>query len=239
MRKIDLEGERQFENLKAIGESPRASQSKFYWATEIPTLAHNELSFKEISGKVVLEVGCASGADALKYCKYALSYVGVDISDEAINNCNKLGIDNAEFYCTDGHKLPLDDDSVDCVITNSLLHHMDLTEAFSEISRVLKSGGALIFREPLGTNPFFQLYRFFTPSARTVDERPFTIKDLRLMNSFFDLKTVQWFGFTNIASAFFKSQKLRSFLTSVDQIISKTPLRYMYWQFSGITKVKK
>ena len=170
MRKIDLEAERLYENRKAVGESPRAAQSKFYWATEIQTTEHDELTFKEISGKVVLEVGCASGADALVYSEFVSSYMGVDISDEAISNCRKLGIDNAEFYCTDGHKLPVDDEAVDCVIVNSLLHHMDLTTAFTEIRRVLRTGGTLIFREPLGTNPFFQLYRLLTPSARTVDE---------------------------------------------------------------------
>ena len=90
MRKIDLEAERQYENRKAVGESPREAQSKFYWATKIPTDAHNQLTFSEISGKRVLEVGCASGSDALAYSEFASSYVGVDISDEAINNCRKL-----------------------------------------------------------------------------------------------------------------------------------------------------
>lgn len=239
LRKIDLEAERQYENLKAVGESPRAAQSKFYWASQTATDAHNELTFLTISGKKVLEVGCASGSDALAYSEFASSYVGVDISDEAISNCRKLEIDNAEFYCTDGHNLPVKDQAVDCVIVNSLLHHMDLLTAFSEIRRVLKIGGVLIFREPLGTNPLFQFYRSLTPSARTADERPFTSNDLKLMSSFFDLQTVQWFGFTNIASAYIRSPKLRSLLTSIDNVLSKTPLRFMYWQFSGIAIVKK
>ena len=239
MRKIDTEAERIFENRKATGESPRDAQSKFYWVTQISIDAHNELTFREIKGKDVLEVGCASGSDALAYSEFFKSYVGVDISDEAITNCRQLAIGNAEFYCTDGHTLPVEDESVDCVIVNSLLHHMDLPTTFTEIRRVLRVGGLLIFKEPLGTNPLFMLYRFLTPSARTEDERPFTSNDLRLMSSFFDLQTVQWFGFTNIVSAFFRSTKLRSLLTNIDEIISKTPLRVIYWQFSGIAVVKK
>lgn len=239
MRKIDLEAERKYENLMAVGEQPRVAQLKFYWATKISAEAHNELTFSEISGKKVLEVGCSSGSDALAYSEFASSYVGVDISDEAISNCRKLGIDNAEFYCTDGHNLPIEDQAVDCVIVKGVLHHMDLATAFSEIRRVLKIGGVLIFIEPLGMNPLFQLYRLLTPSARTPDERPFTSTDLRLMSSFFDLQTAQWFGFTNIAGAFFRSVKLRSLLTNIDKILSKTPLRFMYWQFSGVAVVKK
>lgn len=239
MRKIDLEAERKYENLMAVGEQPRVAQSKFYWATKIPAEAHNELTFSEISGKKVLEVGCSSGSDALAYSEFASSYAGVDISDEAISNCRKLGIDDAEFYCADGHHLPIEDESVDCVIVKGVLHHMDLFTAFSEIRRVLKIGGVLIFIEPLGTNPLFRAYRSLTPSARTADERPFTLADLRLMSSFFYLQTVQWFGFTNIASALFRSVKLRSLLTSIDKILSKTPLRFMFWQFSGVAVVKK
>lgn len=239
MRKIDLDAERVFENRKATGEEVRSAQSKFYWATKIPTSTHNDVTYNEIKGKYVLEVGCASGSDALQYCDFAESYIGVDISDEAISSCKKLKIDNAKFYCTDGHLLPVDEGIVDCVIVNSLLHHMDLLSIFTEIRRVLKSGGTLIFREPLGINPFFQFYRLLTPSARTDDERPFTIGDLRLMGTFFDLKTVQWFGFTSIASAFFRSSKLRYALTKADQVMSRTPLKFFYWQFSGIAKVKK
>ncbi len=37
MREIDLENEKNFENRKAYGEQVRANQSKFYWATSIPT----------------------------------------------------------------------------------------------------------------------------------------------------------------------------------------------------------
>lgn len=239
MRKIDLEGERLYENKKALGEQTHTAQSKFYWATDIPTSAHYDLTNDKIKGKDILEVGCASGTDALRYSEYANNYIGVDISDEAIHNCQKLEIENAAFYCTDGHSLPVDDNAVDCVIVNSLLHHMDLTTSLTEIRRVLKQGGVLIFREPLGTNIFFQIYRWLTPSARTPDERPFTFGDLRIMSSFFDLKKVQWFGFTNIASAYFKSIKLRYILTKLDQIMSRTPLKYFYWQFAGVAKVKK
>ena len=189
--------------------------------------------------KNILEIGCASGYDAVKYCEYANSYIGIDISNEAISKCNNLNIINANFYCTDGHVLPIEDSSVDCVIVNSLLHHMDLPKTFSQVQRVLKSDGVLIFREPLGINPLFQIYRLLSPSARTDDERPFNLKDLRLMNSFFELKTVQWYGFTNISSAFLKSNLLRSLLTNIDNILSKTPIKYFFWQFSGIAKVKK
>ena len=78
-----------------------------------------------------------------------------------------------EVLCVDAHNIPIEDTSFDCVIVNSLLHHLDLKKALKEIHRVTKKDGYLIFKEPLGTNIFFQIYRKLTPNARTPDEKPF------------------------------------------------------------------
>lgn len=238
MRKIDLDGERNFENEKALGGDKRKRQSKFYWATALETESHAGRVYNYIQGKVVLEIGCASGSDAISYCKFAKRYTGIDISNEAIKNCEARDIKNAEFVCTDGHKIPAGDKTLDCVIVNSLLHHMDLETSFIEINRVLKDDGKLLFREPLGTNPIFQIYRYITPRARTVDERPFTFRDLRLMRKHFELEDVTWYGFLNIVSAFIRVPMLRSGLSSLDKILSRTSLRYLFWQFAGRARKK-
>jgi ubiquinone/menaquinone biosynthesis C-methylase UbiE len=216
----------------------RGAQSKYYWATGLSISNHKQLTCRAISHKSVLEIGCASGCDAVDYVQSAKNYVGLDISDEAIKNCESLSLENAQFICVDGHDLPFDDNSFDCVIVNSLLHHLDLEKSFSEICRVLTKDGLLVFREPLGTNPLFQMYRALTPAARTDDERPFTFKDLALMRSLFDFENVQWFGFLSVFSAFTKSERVRLLLTSVDKVLSRTPLKFLFWQFSGIARVK-
>lgn len=240
MRQIDLDNERDYENRKASGEDLRARQSKFYWATAIPIERHNKRTCRAIKGARTLEIGCSSGADAMNYCTYAASYIGVDISDVAIDNCRALSLPNAEFHCVDGHRLPVDDASIDYVIVNSLLHHLDLELALKEISRVLVPAGSLIFREPLGTNPIFQLYRLATPTARTDDERPFNFNDIKLLGSYFSLAhNVQWFGFLSLISAFIKMAPIRILLTKCDDLLSCTPARFLFWQFSGIAQSKK
>lgn len=238
MREINLDNERDFENEKALGGDARRRQSKFYWATALETERHTSRICNYIQGKVVLEIGCASGNDAISYCNFAKSYTGIDISNEAIKNCEAREIKNSRFICTDGHKIPSQDQAFDFVIVNSLLHHLDLETSFTEISRVLKDDGSLLFREPLGTNPIFQLYRYITPSARTIDERPFTFQDLRLVRKYFELEDVTWYGFLNIFSAFIRAPILRNGLSRIDMILSKTPLRYLYWQFAGLARKK-
>ena len=239
MRNIDLENEKDFENKKAGGGKIRSKQSKYYWATSLPIERHKLKTLNAIKSAKILEIGCASGYDAVDYCNSASAYIGVDISNIAIDNCKALKLGNADFYCVDGHKLPIEDKSVDYVIVNSLLHHLDLETSFKEISRVLSDHGALIFREPLGTNPIIGFYRMMTPSARTIDERPFTFSDLKIMGKYFHFnKKIQWFGFLSIFSAFINSVKIRAALTAIDEVLSRSPIRYLFWQFSGVMKKK-
>ena len=87
---------------------------------------------------MVLEIGCSNGLAATKYSKYFHSYLGIDISDMAIKKAKSLKLKNAEFICTDAHLLPIEKNTFDCVIVNSLLHHLDLAKSLSEINRVLK-----------------------------------------------------------------------------------------------------
>ena len=234
MREINLEKEREYENAKTLSDEVRKAQNKYYWATDIPTQEHKQQTYAAIKGFSGLEIGCSSGYDAVEYCKNCSKYIGIDISDEAIEVAERKNIPKCEFICTDGHKLPFENESFDFVIVNSLLHHLDLLSTLNEINRVLRPKGQLIFREPLGTNPIFQLYRLFTPSARTPDERPFTFSDIRLMKSHFALNNVRWFGFTSIGAGFLKSVFLRKVLTKIDDVLAKTPLKYAFWQFSGI-----
>mgnify|MGYP001485037365 FL=1 len=147
-------------------------------------------------------------------------------------------MENSQFLCVDGHKIPKEDKEFDCVIVNGLLHHLDLLKSFQEINRVLKFGGYLIFKEPLGTNPFFQFYRYLTPSSRTPDEKPFTLSDIKLMKKYFDLQHIEWFGFFSIFSAFLQINLIRKILTFIDYCLGKTFIKIFFWQFCGFA-VKK
>ena len=103
---------------------------------------------------------------------------------------------------------------------------------------MLNDDGTLLFREPLGTNPVFQLYRFFTPSARTQDERPFTFSDIGLMKHYFILDDVRWIGFFSILSAFVRIKPFRTLMTYLDMAVSVTPAKYIFWQFAGSARKK-
>lgn len=234
MRQINLEEEKRYENEKLTNHELRRNEKKYYQAVQEYIEKHNELTLNEIKGKKVLEIGCSAGENAKFYSKSASEFYGCDISDIGIEMAKSLNLRNSKFYCADAHKLPFKNNEFDIIIVNSLLHHLDLNKGLVEIKRVLKKNGALILREPLGINPIFNIYRKKTPLSRTIDERPFDLKDIYLLKKFFHFKNVRYFGLLSLTNAFVTNRSLKDFLCKVDEILSRTPLKIIFWQISGV-----
>ena len=100
-------------------------------------------------GNSVLDLGSGAGNDC--FVARALTgetgkVTGLDFTDamleKARKNNEKLGYSNIEFVKGDIENMPLPDDSFDVVISNCVLNLVpDKEKAFSQIFRVLKSGG--------------------------------------------------------------------------------------------------
>ena len=112
----------------------------------------NPLALASISpGDVVLDLGCGAGFDAFLAAPRVGRtgrVIGVDLTPEMIEqaraNAEKAGCANVEFRLGDIESLPLEDASVDLVISNCVLVLVpDKAKAFREIARVLKPGGRI------------------------------------------------------------------------------------------------
>jgi len=102
-------------------------------------------------GETVLDIGSGSGTDliiAARRIGVSGRAIGVDMTPEMIEACRsaagEAGLDNVEVREGDLHDLPVDDSSVDVVISNGVLNLApDKARAFGEIARVLRPGGRL------------------------------------------------------------------------------------------------
>ena len=77
-----------------------------------------------------------------------------------------------------------------------------------EPERVLQPGGHAIFIEPLGHNPFINLYRKFTPTIRSEDEHPLLVKDLEMIKNLFPKVEVRYYYLASLLAAFFTAMAI-------------------------------
>jgi len=110
----------------------------------------NPLALAEIKpGMTVLDLGSGAGFDAfLAWQKVGPGgrVIGVDMTDDMLararENAEKLGAGNVEFRKGRIENLPVDDASVDFIISNCVINlSPDKPAVFREIRRVLKPGG--------------------------------------------------------------------------------------------------
>ena len=100
-------------------------------------------------GMTVLDLGSGAGFDAFLAWKQvgpSGRVIGVDMTDDMLararDNAAKLGAGNVEFRKGVIELLPVEDNSVDLVISNCVINlSTDKPQVFREIARVLKPGG--------------------------------------------------------------------------------------------------
>jgi SAM-dependent methyltransferase len=102
-------------------------------------------------GEVVLDLGCGAGTDLLIAAQMTGPeghVIGVDMTaamlERARASARTMDLTNVEVHESLIESLPLDDDSVDVVLSNGVIDLVpDKDAVFAEIDRVLRPGGRL------------------------------------------------------------------------------------------------
>lgn len=102
-------------------------------------------------GARVVDIGCGAGTDLLLAAHQVGRQgraIGIDMTAEmrerARAGAHQCALDNVEVLDGEATDLPLDDSSVDVVISNGVLNLVpEKMQAFGEIRRVLRPGGRL------------------------------------------------------------------------------------------------
>ncbi len=111
------------------------------------------LAFAELKpGQTVVDLGSGAGIDVLLAARRVGPdghVIGIDMTDEMIDrarhNIAASGLDNVEVRKGIIEDLPVDDHSVDWVISNCVINlSPEKDRVFAEIARVLKPGGRML-----------------------------------------------------------------------------------------------
>ena len=104
---------------------------------------------------VILDVGCGLGFIGAKLAEFVPKgkVIGIDLDPKLIELARKRadsrGIRNLDFRVGNAYELPIDDNSVDLSICQTLLMHLDEPlKGIKEMQRVTKTGGRVVAIEP-------------------------------------------------------------------------------------------
>jgi arsenite methyltransferase len=101
--------------------------------------------------KIILDAGCGAGLSALLFFGHHIKnhdYLGIDISDAisvAAKRFSEQGYSGDFIQCSISD-LPVDDNSIDIIFSEGVLHHTDSTEnAIKYLATKVKPGGRFMF----------------------------------------------------------------------------------------------
>jgi SAM-dependent methyltransferase len=98
----------------------------------------------DLRGKSVLDFGCGTGRLSGWLRRQGACVIGADVTPEMVEAA-RARVSDAEFYVMEGSSVPCRDGTFDVVVTAYVLQYYLRDRAvFSEVARVLRSGGQLV-----------------------------------------------------------------------------------------------
>ncbi len=118
-------------------------------------------------GETVLDLGSGAGFDAFLAVQRVGELgkvIGVDMTPEMVQkageNARRFNISNVEFRLGEIERLPVEDGSVDVVISNCVINlSPNKSDVFQEIHRALRPGGRIVISDILRCGEFPEALR--------------------------------------------------------------------------------
>jgi ubiquinone/menaquinone biosynthesis C-methylase UbiE len=124
-------------------------------------------------GWSVLELGCGTGYFTKELAGTNAQITAIDISPELLKEAETtVNVPNVKFALENAYQMTFSDETFDAVVGSSVLHHLDIEKAISEMFRVLKPGGIIAFTEPNMMNPQIAVQKNIPYIKRKLGDSP-------------------------------------------------------------------
>jgi len=139
-----IQKEKDFHNNRFENET-RVSLDKYYSVSFLIDSYYQDVLYENCSGKRALEYGCGLSSHSFKLAEIANEVHAIDISEIAIekakNEAEEKGLKNIFLEVMNAESLDFENNYFDIVCGTSILHHLELKSAYSELARILNPGG--------------------------------------------------------------------------------------------------
>jgi len=188
----------------------------------------------------LLDFGCGAGISSVRFAKIGYEVWGFDIASNNIaiaeNLAKKYKFDDRTYFSVQtAEQLKYPSEFFDIIVGIDILHHVDINQAITECSRILKKDGIAIFREHIEV-PILdrirntRIVKYLVPKGKsfehqiTEDERKLTANDILIINKVFPKLSTQRFTFLSRLKQFIpKPKDGRSLsLEKIDYFLLKT-----------------
>ena len=234
---------RELEFYQEFSKLNEPSKVSFHWISDPERRPYNSYqrlidlarqNFRTADQKL-LDFGCGKGEFSVLFAKIGYEVFGFDVSPNNIDIAERLACkydlgERTHFQVGVAEKLDFPSDYFDMIVGTDILHHVEIRQALSECSRVLKKGGVAIFHEPVRI-PVFDTLRetrfgkWLVPKEVslvhhvTEDERKLTADDLEYVKSIGLNHSTQSFLFLSRFERFTRSAKASSALEKADSYL--------------------
>ncbi len=164
---------------------------------------------KEKSKINMADIGCGDGRYSQEFlkCFDDSFYIHcVDYNENMLKSLeNNLTEQNITNFCTrhgDANRLPLDNKSIDCIVTFNAIHHFDVPKFLSESLRSLKSDGRIFIYTRLRTQNAKSVWGKYFPLFTEMENRLYELDELEshINNADMKIHSTKVFQYTRTTS---------------------------------------
>jgi ubiquinone/menaquinone biosynthesis C-methylase UbiE len=132
------------------------------------------------------DIGCGDGRYSLEFLKTfddSFYIHCVDYNENMLKSLNgNFTEKNITNFCTrqgDANRLPLDNKSIDCIVTFNAIHHFDVPKFLSESLRSLKSDGRIFIYTRLRNQNARSVWGKYFPLFTEMENRLYELDELK------------------------------------------------------------
>lgn len=209
-----------------------------------PEMRHITKTLGDLRGRTLLDVGAGLGEASVYFATRGAQVTATDISGAMLSQVEQLATRYGvavETHKSTAEDLQLAGRQFDVVYVGNLLHHVDIDQTLRRLRDAVAPGGVLVSWDPVAYNPVINVYRRMASQVRTVDEHPFTLRDLRLFRKYFRTVRTRWCWLTTLSIfvlmylAQRRNPNQERYWKSV--LYEGKKWRWLYWPLAGLDRV--